>query len=228
MEKTFTPEAEVLVHSVMLEQVRPGGDMREYLTDDAATRGLITWLENGAKEGEFDKSGLALPDDPSAKAVLAECCIECHNADGGDMEDVPFAEAYDAEPDYTMVMDTGTADPEYETIEAGPQTKYLAPTSTNRLVHITHAHVLSMPVFAMFVGMLFMMTGWGTGIKLLLGPLPMLALMADIGSWWLARYSEPFIYVIAGAGAVFGAAYALQVLCVLGATWCGKKCAPSD
>lgn len=227
LEKTYTPEAEVTVNSTMLEQVRPGGDMREYLEEETDARGLITWLENGAKEDDFDTGDLAEAGDPSAKAVLASVCIECHNSDGGDMEDVPFASAADADPDYAMIVDTGSAEPEYETHEMGPQTKTLGPTAEKRLVHITHAHVLAMPVFTMLVGMLFMMTGWGSGIKLLLGPLPMLAVMADIGSWWLARYSEPFIFVIAASGAVFGLTYALQILCVLSSTWCGKKCETS-
>jgi hypothetical protein len=228
MEKVFTPEAEVTVNSTMLKQVRPGGDMREYIEDDeSATRSLITWLENGAKEEEFDQGELKEAGDPSAKEVLASSCIECHNSDGGDMEDAPFASAADAEPDYAMLVETDTATPEYERHEAGPQTKTLGPTGQNRLVHITHVHVLAMPVFTMIVGMLFLMTGFGSGIKTLLGPLPMLAVMADIGSWWLARYAEPFIFVIAASGAVFGLTYALQILCILGSTWCGKKCTPS-
>ena len=33
MEKTITPDAEVTVNSLMLEQVRPDGEMREYLED---------------------------------------------------------------------------------------------------------------------------------------------------------------------------------------------------
>jgi hypothetical protein len=227
MEKVVTPEAEVTVNSTMLEQVRPDGDMREYLEPggDPAARALITWLENRAKEEEFAQAGLAEAGDPSAKEVLASYCVECHNADGGDMEDVPFAPTAEAEPEYELVM--VAAEPEIITHEMGPQTVVLAPTGEKRLVHITHAHILSIPVFTMIVGSLFLMTGWGTGIKLLLAPLPMLAVMADIASWWLARYSEPFIYVIAASGAVFGLTYALQILCILCSTWCGRKGEPA-
>jgi hypothetical protein len=67
------------------------------------------------------------------------------------------------------------------------------------------------------------MTGMSPFVKTTLGPLPMLATILDIGSWWLARYSEPFIYVIAASGAVFGTAFALQILCILGSTWFGKR-----
>ena len=48
------------------------------------------------------------------------------------------------------------------------------------------------------------------------------AVILDIGSWWLARFAEPFIYVIAAAGAIFGIAYALQILGILGSMWLGR------
>ena len=46
--------------------------------------------EEGAKEEDFGKSGLAESADPSAKSVIAEYCVDCHNA-GGDVEDIPYA-----------------------------------------------------------------------------------------------------------------------------------------
>jgi hypothetical protein len=204
----------------MLEQVRPGGDMREYLEEggEPAIRGLIAWLEGEAKAEDFDRQGLVQPGDPSAKQIIAAHCVECHNADGGDNEDVPYAATADSEPQYDLVFATAkpVADPQQN------KATTLGPTSEKRLVHITHAHILSIPVFTLLVGALFMMTGFGPAVKLLLGPLPMLAVLLDIGSWWVARYSEPFIYVIAAAGAVFGMTYALQILGILCSMWFGR------
>ena len=40
-----------------------------------------------------------------------------------------------------------------------------------------------------------------------------------IGSWWIARVIEPFIYVIAASGAIFGMAYGFQILCIFGSMW---------
>jgi hypothetical protein len=223
MEKEITPDAEVLVSSPMLEQIRPGGDMREYLEPggEPAIRALTGWLEAGAKEPDFAKPDLAEAGDPTAKEVIAECCVECHNADGGEMEDSPFAASADDEPDYTLLVDYAT--PEYETKQEGPQLLKLAPTGIKELVHVTHAHILSIPVFTLIVGALFLMTGLGPAWKLIIGPLPMLATLLDISSWWLSRPFEPFIYVIAAAGAIFGVSYGLQILCILGSMWFGRR-----
>lgn len=215
MEKTITPDAEVTVRSEMLSQVSPDGEMREHLENggEPAIRSLIGWLEDGSQEATFVVGA------PSPKDVIKSHCIECHHADGGDIKDVPFATTDEAEPEYTLVMKAAT--PEFETHQAGPQTVVLAPTNLKKLVHITHAHILAIPVFTLLVGVLFLMTGFSERIKLVLAPLPMLAVLLDIGSWWLARLVEPFIYVIAASGAIFGAAYALQILCILASMWLG-------
>ncbi len=221
LEKTVTPDAEITVHSVMLEEVSPEGEMREYLEKggEGAVRSLVGWLEDASKEETFAKSDVPEPGDPSPLQVIKAQCIECHNANGGDMEDVPFAADENADPDYKLVMEV--AKPEIETHEQGPQTVTLAPTGIKRLVLVTHAHILAIPVFTILVGVLFLMTGFSEKIKLVLAPLPMLAVLLDIGSWWLARFIEPFIYVIAAAGGIFGAAYALQILAILASMWLG-------
>ena len=159
MEKQVTPDVEITVNSMMLEQVQPGGDMRKYLEKggEPAIRGLVTWLENGAKEEDFTRAGLAESRDPSAKSVIASHCVKCHHANGGDMEDVPYAPTVEAEPEFALVLQV--AEPEFTRHEVGPQTLTLEPTGVEKLVHITHAHILTIPVFTLLVGALFLMTG---------------------------------------------------------------------
>jgi hypothetical protein len=222
LEKEVDPDVKITVNSVMLEQVRPGGDMREYLEGggEPAIRALITWLEAGAEKDTFAQEGLAENGDPSAQQVIADQCVECHNEDGGDMEDLPFAVDAVSDPDYDAVAETAT--PEFEREESGPTVLSLEPTGIKELVHVTHAHIFTISVFAFIVAVLFLMTGFGPKIKLILVPLPMLATVMDIGGWWLARFAEPFIYMIGAAGAIFGTAFALQILGILASMWFGK------
>jgi hypothetical protein len=191
--------------------------MREYLDPggEPAIRALVSWLEGGAKEEDFAKGGLVQSGDPSAKDVIAARCVECHVA-GGDMEDTPYAASMDSEPEYALVAKVAT--PEHQ---PGRELLTLAPTGLNELVHITHAHILTIPVFTLIVGVLFLMTEFGPKVKLILAPLPMLATVLDLSSWWLARFAEPFVYVIAASGAIFGAAFGLQILGVLWSMWFG-------
>jgi hypothetical protein len=121
--------------------------------------------------------------------VIAAHCIECHNAAGGDMEDVPYAPTAEAEPEYTLVIEK--AEPEFTRHEAGPRTLTLAPTELRKLVHITHVHILAIPVFTLLVGALFLMTGLGARIKLVLTPLPMFAVLLDIGKGYSIDSTYP-------------------------------------
>jgi len=219
MEKTITSEA--ALPSEMLKEVRPGGRMRKHLQKggDVAVTTLIAWLEQGAKEADFAKAGFAVPGGPSPKDVIRAQCIGCH-APGGDEADIPYAPSTTGEPDYAMVAKMALP-PVGRTISETRIVR-IDPTSVSELVHITHAHILTIPIFALLVGLLFLLTGLPEKVKLIVGPLPMLAVLADIASWWLARPFEPFVHVIAAAGAVFGATFGLQVLCVFGSLWFGR------
>jgi hypothetical protein len=223
LEKEVTPEATITVTSPMLEQVREGGDMREYLElgGEPAIRALITWLEDGAKEETFAVGGLVADGDPSAQQVLADQCVECHNADGGDAEDYAFADDADSEPqlDYIEFY----AEAEFDREETGPQVLSLKPIALPRLVHVTHTHIFTIPTFLLITGILFLMTGYSPFIKAVLVPLPIFAVLLDIGGWWLARLAEPGIYMIAAAGAILGPAFALQILGIFLSMWFGKK-----
>jgi len=208
--------------SPMLKMVRPDGKMRKYLEREGepAVRALVSWLEAGARREDFTKSGVSQPDDPSARQVLADGCIRCHNTVRGEKEDAPYAVDRDSQPDYDLVIKFA-APPAMAPGES--KILRLEPPGIAHLVQVTHAHIFTIPVFALIVGGLFFLTGLRPGIKAIVGPLPMIAVCADIGSWWLARLLEPFIFVIAAAGAVFGAAFGFQIACILWSTWFARE-----
>lgn len=223
LDVTVTSQTRETLASPMLREVSPGGAMHKHLAKggEPAERTLIAWLKDGAKQATFDKPALVQPGDPSPKQVIADRCIECHHADGGEEEDVPYAADAKAEPQYELVAKEAV--PPLAPASTKTETRHIGPVSTRELLHITHAHILSIPVFALIVSVLFLMTGVRSGVKLVLAPLPMIATCLDIGCWWLARPFEPAIYGILAAGAVFGTGLALQILIVLGSMWFGKR-----
>jgi hypothetical protein len=225
IDKAVTSKTQERNPSPMQKMTSPGGKMRPKLEKggEAAVRALTSWLADGAKEADFARPGVFHSGDPSVKQIIAERCIECHNATDGMESDVPYAQSDSGEPEYSLVIKE--AAPELGPVVTESKTMHLAPKSVADLVQITHAHILALPVLALIVGGLFLLTGLPEKVKLLLAPLPMLAMCADFASWWLARPFEPFVYVIAAAGAVFGAGLGAQILCVLGALWFGKRTA---
>jgi len=226
LEKEVSREVRATLASEMLREVRPGGRMRRYLMrgGESAERALIGWLEAGASEADFAVAGRFQAGDPSARQVIAAQCIECHNAAGGDARDLPYADARDAEPRYELVARVAAPPIGEPTTETS--LVRIEPISSRELLHSTHAHILSIPVFTLIVTGLFLLTDVGPRFKSVLAPLPMLAVVLDIGSWWLARPFEPFAYVIAAAGALFGVTYGLQILCILACMWAGRRPGP--
>ncbi len=223
LNKEVTEETQTQLPSTMQRMVAPGAPMRMYLERGGppAVRTLTTWLENGSREVQFPTTGLVEPGDPSPRQVITRQCVLCHNATDGEMMDVPYAQAFGKQAEYDLVI--AAAEP-----VAGPTTTEtavmeLAPTGRAELVHITHAHILAMPIFTLCVGTLFLLTGLPQWLKTIVGPLPMIALCFDIGAWWLTRVYEPGIFIIATAGAVFGLAYGIQIIAAFLSLWFGRR-----
>ncbi len=225
MEVTVEPDSSLpptAAKSRMLEMVEPGGDMRKQVSKGGpeAIRALEQWLQRGAVESEFRRAGLVQAGDPSAEQVIQRHCLRCHNAADGEKSDTPYGPDLFT-TDYEMVWKyaaPGTAKAASQ-VGDGPQPRRLGPISVQHLFLTTHIHMLSIPVFTLIVSGLFLMTGLRPAVKGMLGPLPLLVLVLEFSSWWLARHSEPFIYLIAAWGVVFGVTLALQLLTVVASMW---------
>ena len=211
--------------SEMQREVSPGGRMRKHLEKGgpASVKALVAWLEAGAKEDGFGRTDAGATG-PSPREVIAQCCIKCHNAGQGDASDIPYAADPSSPPDYQMVA--RKALPDAKAVTTKKEIMDLPPTGLEELIQITHVHIFTISTFCLIVGVLFLLTGVGPTARLLIGPLPLLGVCLDIGGWWLARPFEPFIYMIAVGGAFLGIGLGLQILCVLGSMWLGRRRAP--
>ncbi len=219
--------------SRMLEMVEVGGEMRKHLNNGGlpAIRSLQTWLNAGAVKDAFQQKSIAEDGDPSADDVIAQYCLRCHNAEEGEKSDTPYG-ADIFETDYEMVYKyaaPGTAsDTPPDTGEAGdtddsPRLVKKGPQAIPHLFLVSHIHMLSIPVFALIVAGLFLLSDMPTRLRGFIAPLPMLAMVMDFSSWWLARISEVFLPVIMLAGALFGISFAVQIFTVLVSLWRSPK-----
>lgn len=219
--------------SKMLEMISPGGEMRDELEDggEPAVRALIAWLEAGADEATFERAGSVEPDDPSPKDVISENCVTCHGP-YGEREDAPFAgddfiAQYELVRRYAVPAGASggvSAASAPTTSRASP--RYVRPQSVSHLALVTHIHMLSIPVFTLILGGLVLLTGLPGAVRGLIAVAPMLALLFDFSSWWIARSFAPATYVIVAAGAVYGLGLAIQVLTVLASMWFGRRARP--
>jgi hypothetical protein len=210
-------EAGAEVPSRMLTMIR--GAMREYLSSDEDFSVLEGWLKAGAAPAALDQgAGRQTP-----RRVLLRNCLRCHARSTGTeiSRQSDFGEdEFDVDP--ARLARFTAAGPQATTGPAVVPPQYTLP----RLVLVSHIHMLAIPVFALVVGALFAVSRFPPRPRAVLTPLPMLGLVIDFGSWWLARVSGGFIVGIAAAGAAFGVAFGLQLLVILVDLWRPAASAP--
>lgn len=140
------------------------------------------------------------------RSVLRDRCARCHKP-GGEKGDIPLNNI----EELTQYMPaTAAVPPEGGYVDSGRQ------MSLEKLTQSTHAHLLSFAVLFTCTGLIFAFTGLPGLVRGTVGPVVLLAQVADIACWWLARLPEPygpaFAKAIIGTGAVVGGGLALQIV----------------
>src|SRR6185369_12320535 len=93
----------------------------------------------------------------------------------------------------------------------------------------THAHALSLGTLSLVVTALALGTRLASGTRRARGfvggmvAVTGVALLFDLGSWWLARSSDLFVYLIAGSGTVYSVGTGLLIGLILVDLWWPKK-----
>jgi hypothetical protein len=213
----------------MLQAVEPGGKMRAQVEKGGppAVRSLTAWLEGGAREDDFARGGLGRPGDPSPRDIIARGCLSCHNQGSGESRDLPYATDAGASPRFDLVSRATV--PIQIRSGRGERLVKIAPMPVSAVTRSTHIHAISMALLALAVAGLFLLSGRRMGWIAVIGPLPMLAICLECGSWWLARHWEAFVPAIPAAQVVFGAGLFFQLAAVLRSVWApGGESAVSD
>lgn len=79
----------------------------------------------------------------------------------------------------------------YEDIEVYLKTEGATGKSLAKLALTTHVHLLGFSMLYGLTGLIFALSTWPGIFRVLLAPLPLVAQLADIACWWLARLEGP-------------------------------------
>jgi cytochrome c553 len=138
------------------------------------------------------------------KSIIDARCVSCH-AKGGEKEDVPL-NTYDGLAKF-MKVEAAPASGEWVKVEE--------PISVTKLTQSTHAHLLSFAVLFSLTGLVFACSSYPVWVRCVLGPWVVLAVVADVSLWWLARLSDEwgpyFAMGIIGTGGLAGLGLAGQI-----------------
>jgi hypothetical protein len=176
---------------------------------------LLDWLRSGASKDAYKKDSFALsaevagrpitdeyvlrgddgkPPAVKLKKMLDDRCVRCHQKDGADPHaaDYPL-DTWERLKPYVQAADTGAM-------------------SLTKLAQTTHVHLLGFAVLYGFTGLIFAFSSYPGFLRVLIAPLPLVAQVADISCWWLARENPLFAHAIVYTGGIVGAGLLLQIV----------------
>jgi cytochrome c553 len=144
------------------------------------------------------------------RSIIETRCVRCHQPNGDDTNAGNFPlQTYEQIEKYLTVSAIVSVPP------GGAWVRVQEPIGLEKLTQSTHAHLLSFSVLFSLTGLVFAFTSYPTVLRCVLGPWVLLAMVADISLWWLARlcndWGQYFAMGIIGTGGVAGVGLALQI-----------------
>lgn len=131
--------------------------------------------------------------------VFKKKCVSCHRTDS-DM-DIPPLTSYQ-EVKETVKMDLGM--------------------SIGSLVRVSHIHLFGIAFLFFLVGKIFILTEISIWLKRIMVMLPFVAIVFDIGSWWITHTYPVFAYTVVIGGLLMGFSFGFQVVVSLYQMWLWK------
>lgn len=141
-------------------------------------------------------NGAPESDYAALKPIFDTNCIACHSAESG-MGVAP--------------LDTYEGVLEMSRIDQGP--------TITQLARVSHVHLFGISVFFLLTGAIFALSSTPAWFRATVVVLPYLAIIADIGSWWLTKFFPVFGVVVVMGGALMAISMGLQVLISLWEMW---------
>lgn len=192
---------------------RPEADVRPEREGELAA--LLAWLRAGAPADAYDADRFPLPPDlapikitvdfvtvdddgqpvepktVAIKSLIEQRCVRCHQ-EGGEAAKYP--------------LDSHASLMKYH------QEPNRGGMSNEKIALITHVHMMGFAVLFGFTGVIFSFTSYPTLVRIIFGPLTLLAQVLEIGCWWLTRLDPSFAYGITILGTVVAVTLCVQIL----------------
>jgi hypothetical protein len=206
-------------------EVRDRGKETVDAEREGERRAIQAWLrtDGAARKAAYEADRFPLPaeltgkpitadylhDDKAAakvKTILTDRCARCH-ASGAEQEKFPL-ETYEQLARYAEV-------PKAAEVLPGGWVRSDRQISVEKLTQSTHAHLLSFAMLFTLTGLTFAFTSYPGVIRAVLAPAALVAEVADVACWWLARvpdYGPSAAMVIPFTGGVGGIALLLQIV----------------
>jgi len=168
------------------KKARPEAELRQERETERLA--LLQWVLAGAPEELYEKDAFPLPDELAKRPITTRFKTQAAELPKVDSNSVPPKK------------------------KKNPKARQL---SIESLTQSTHAHLLTFAILWAGTGMVFAFTSYPCWMRIGIAPVVLIAQVADIGCWWLARLPDVgpyFAVAIMGTGAVVGLGLTAQII----------------
>jgi hypothetical protein len=128
--------------------------------------------------------------------IIEDRCARCHPNGSGAASHIRL-DSWEGVEDYVTPEKNGSG------------------TSLTKLAQSTHVHLLGFSMLYGLTGILLSLTSYPIWFRLAFAPLALVAQLADISCWWLARYDPVFADTIRVTGGIVGLGLLIQISATL-------------
>ena len=167
---------------------------------EAEQTAVVAWLDAGAPESSYANDAFPLPDPVVAKLITEKYATTA------------------------AALPKNSQDPVPKKVDPFKEAK-AKQLSIDSLTQSTHAHLVSFSMLWALTGLVFAFSSYPKTLKCLLAPIVLIAQVADISCWWLARLEGVgpyFAIAIMLTGAVVGLGLGLQIVLSLFNMYSGR------
>lgn len=163
------------------------GSMNKYVSEDGDIDIVAQWIADGAKNDAYFEDEVMY--------IIGSDCVKCHSKTSQMTDAIT-----------SMPFDT------YEDLIKYTQKGY----TWEHMAKTAHIHLFGIAVFLVIVSLTMAFSSYRSAIKTVLISAAWIALWLDISAWWLAKFSDQFAYLIAGAGTIeIASIVTMSGLCLL-------------
>lgn len=159
---------------------------------------LLAWIEAGAPRADYEANQFPLPP----------------NFPVNDLSESLYVKSAPLAPGAVDANSTTKSREEKERAERWQRAQQRR-LSSEKLTQSTHAHLLTFSILWAATGLVFAFTSYSAFVRCLISPLVLIAQVADVACWWLARLNPPFgpyfALAIMATGAIVGLGLGTQI-----------------
>ena len=109
--------------------------------------------------------------------------------------------------------------PNLTTYEGVAEVAHAGGATLPALVRVSHIHLFGIAFILFFIGKIFLLCDMNIYVKRVAIVIPFVAMLLDVGSWFVTKHIAEFAYIVVLSGALMGLSMGIQIVLSIHQMW---------